>query len=385
MTAFAAPTSESAIGEAVLDASAQKSALRIIAGGTRSGIGHPGDVAHALDVSGVSGITRYEPGSLTLEARTGTPMHEIDAALADENQMLAFEPMDHRALLGTRGTPTIGGVVACNVSGPRRFLSGACRDFLLGARFVDGRGRILKNGGRVMKNVTGLDLTKLVCGSYGTLGVLSEVALKVLPRPERAATLQFEGMTEADAVALFSKATTTAYEVSGAAWQNGVAMLRVEGLASQVDYRLGKLKTLFSAHASTVLSGDVHRDLWSALRDVHAFAGSDDSIWRVSIRATDAPALVAAVKAQLQARVILDQGGSVVWLAVPSESPDQAEAIRRQIPAGNGYATLVRGTQTLRKAVPVFQPQHPRLTQISEGVRRAFDPDRILNPGLMAA
>ncbi len=385
MTAFAAPTTESAIREAVLDASADKTALRIIAGGTRSGIGRPGDVAHALDVSGMSGITRYEPGSLTLEAKAGTPMQEIKAALAAENQMLAFEPMDHSALMGTKGTPTLGGVVACNVSGPRRFLSGACRDFLLGVQFVDGRGRLVKNGGRVMKNVTGLDLTKLICGAYGTHGVLSEVALKVLPRPETGATLQFEGLSESEAVALFCKATTTPFEVSGAAWQNGAAMLRIEGLASQVAYRLTRLQQLFADHAPVVLYGDVHRDLWIAIRDVHAFSGTDDTIWRVSLKPTDAPTFVAAAKERLRARAILDQGGAVVWLAVPSEATDQAGIIRDHLAPVGGYATLLRGSQTLRKTVPVFQPQHPRLTQIAEQLRRQFDPHRILNPGLMAA
>jgi len=216
MTGFATPTSESAIKDAVLEAKAANAPLRIIAGGTRGQIGKPGEIAQALDISGLSGITRYEPGSLTLEAKAGTPLHEIEAALASEGQMLAFEPMDHRPLLGTTGEPTIGGVVACNISGPRRFLSGACRDYLLGVRFVDGQGRVIANGGRVMKNVTGLDLTKLACGAYGTLGILTEVALKVLPRLERAATLQFTNVTDDEAVRLFCRAVTTPVEVSGA-------------------------------------------------------------------------------------------------------------------------------------------------------------------------
>ncbi len=383
MTGFATPTTESAIREAVLEARKKGTRLRIIAGGTRSQIGSPGEVAQALDISGLSGITRYEPGSLTLEARAGTPLSEIEAALDAEGQMLAFEPMDHRALLGTTGSPTIGGVVACNISGPRRFVSGACRDFLLGVRFVDGQGRVIANGGRVMKNVTGLDLTKLACGAFGTLGILTEVALKVLPRPERATTLQFESVTEAEAVQLFYQALKTPYEVSGAAWQNGTAMLRVEGLSTQVDYRLAGLQSLLGG--GSVLEGAVHASLWTAIRDVHLFSSTKDTVWKLSVKPTDAPLVIAAARDALGAQAMMDQGGALVWLAVPSDAPMQAETLRDLIPYGNGYATLIRGSTDLRRSVPVFQPQHPRVRQISDQLRHQFDPDGLLNPGLMAA
>ena len=385
MTAFAAPTTEMAVSDAVRAANAQHTALRIIAGGTRGGIGRPSFDVERLDISGVTGITRYEPGALTLEAKAGTPIAEIEAALDAENQMLAFEPMDHRAVMGTQGTPTIGGVVACNVSGPRRFISGACRDFLLGVRCVDGQGRVIKNGGRVMKNVTGLDLTKLVCGSFGTLGVLTQVALKVLPRPERSATLQFQDVTEAEAVGIFCKAVSTPFEVNGAAWQNGTAMLRVEGLDTQVSYRLGALQKRFQGANPSVLEGEAHRDLWTGIRDICAFAQTEDTIWKVSLRPTAAPAFIAAVQARFNASAVLDQGGGVVWLAVPSAVSDQAAVVRDLVPAGNGHATLIRGSTDLRLAVPVFHPQHPRLAQIAEGLRAQFDPNGILNPGLMAA
>lgn len=385
MGAFATPTDEAAIREAVLDASAQGTGLRIIAGGTRSGIGRPGKTARALDMSGFSGITRYDPGSLILEAKAGTPIAEIEAALQQAGQMLAFEPMDHRALMGSVGAPTIGGVVACNVSGSRRFLSGACRDFLLGLRFVDGTGRALKNGGRVMKNVTGLDLTRLNCGAYGTLGVLTHVSLKVLPRPQRAASLHFPDLDLRQALGVFCRAVRTPFEVSGAAWRNGSAYLRVEGLPMQVDHRLSGLRRLFAGDPVSVLEGDGHEALWTAIRDVHLFSGDPDTIWKIALRPTDAPALVATLQARLGARALVDQGGALIWLAVPSDAPGQAAVIRGAIPAGAGHATLVRGSRTLRGSVPVFQPQHPRLEQISAGLRHQFDPRGILNPGLMAA
>jgi glycolate oxidase FAD binding subunit len=384
MTVFAAPADEAALSAAVRQAAADRTRLRIRAGGTRSGIGRPVVSAQVLDMSGLSGITRYEPGSLTLEARAGTPMVEIEAALAAENQMLAFEPMDHRELMASTGTPTIGGVVAGNHSGPRRFLVGAARDFLLGVRFVDGQGRVVKNGGRVMKNVTGLDLTKLQCGAWGTLGVLSEVALKVLPLPERRTTLRFAGLDAAEAVQLFRKAANTPFEISGAAWHAGVAALRIEGLATQVDYRLSRIRALFADLAQDVLEGDDHAAFWNGVRDVHAFAGSDAAVWKVALKPTDAPAFVAAARDRLGAQAVLDQGGGTAWLAVPSEARGQAETLRGLIPPGCGHATLLRGPEILRAAVAVFQPQHKRLEQIADGLRRQFDPAGILNPGLMA-
>lgn len=385
MDVFAAPTTETAISEAVADAATQKQPLRIAGGGTRSGIGHPVGTARLLDMSGHSGIVHYEPGSLVLVARAGTPMAVIDAALAAENQMLAFEPMDHRALYGTTGAPTIGGVVAGNVSGPRRFRSGACRDHLLGVRFVDGRGRLIRNGGRVMKNVTGLDLGKLLCGSWGTLGVLSEVALKVLPRPPHSASLRVAGLDEAQAVALFCKALSTPYEVSGAAWQDGVAMLRFEGLEAQVTYRIARMQALFAGHDMAVLEEPLQTRAWVALRDLRPFEGTTETVWKLSVRATDAPAILLQLKRDLPARALLDQGGGTIWLGVASDAAEQAPVIRGALAPRGGHATLIRGSAALRTAVPVFQPVAPRLAALSEGLRQKFDPSGILNPGLMAA
>ena len=385
----ATPTSESALKNIILDANHYDRGLRIVSGGTRNQIGNIGGVATALNISGLTGITRYAPDSLTLEAKAGTPIKEIEAALDEKNQILAFEPMDHRCLLGTEGEPSIGGVVACNISGPRRFLSGACRDFLLGVRFVDGQGRIINNGGRVMKNVTGLDLTKLTCGAYGTLGVISTVALKVMPRPERAVTLCYNEVTAAQAVQLFCHALTSPFEVSGAAWLNATAMVRLEGLRDQVGDRLDRLQQLLRISPgavldkATILEEDAHYGLWQKIRDVHEFSHSDATVWKLAIKATDAPSLVSDAQSQLGARALLDHGGALVWLAVPSDSPDQAATIRNLIPSGMGHATLVRGHANLRRQVSVFHPQNPRLTKISAQLRRQFDPKGLLNPGLM--
>lgn len=385
MTVFASPQNEAELQQAIADALASSTKLRIVGGGTRGAIGQPLDGLSALDMSQLSGVTKYEPGSLSLVAKAGTPMAEIEALLASENQMFAFEPMDHRSLLGSAGEPTIGGVVAGNVSGPRRFLVGACRDHLLGVRFVEGRGQLIKNGGQVMKNVTGLDLVKLSAGAYGTLGALSEVSFKVLPRAERAITLCFADVSEAEAVGIFCQAVGTPFEVSGAAWRDGTAYLRIEGLAAQVDYRRTQLVALLKSTEPSVLEGEDHQALWQQIRDVSGFAQEGDSVWRLSVKPTQAPALVAAAQTQLRARAQLDQAGGLVWLAIPSEDPAQATILRALLQDIGAHATLIKGSAALRAAVPVFQPLAPRLEQISEGLRRKFDPHALFNPGLMTA
>jgi glycolate oxidase FAD binding subunit len=238
---------------------------------------------------------------------------------------------------------------------------------------------------RTVEHLTGLDLTKLICGSFGTLGVISEVALKVLPRPERSASLQVSGLDEEQAVRLFCKALGTPYEVNGAAYQNGIAMLRVEGLEAQVAYRISSLQALFPKLAMSILEGAVHDDLWTGLRDLHIFSGSDDAVWKLSVKPTDASAIVSHLKRKLAARAVLDQGGGTIWVAVPSDAPGQGETIRSVLMSLGGHATLVRGSEELRQSMPVFQPQANRLTAISKALRQQFDPSGILNPGLMAA
>ncbi len=372
-----APTSESDLAECIATATGP---LAISGGGTR-GLKPEGT---ALSTAGLSGITLYEPGALTLVAQAGTPVAEIEAALAVENQMLAFEPMDHRSLLGTTGDPTIGGVVAANISGPRRVQAGACRDFLLGVRFVDGTGEIIKNGGRVMKNVTGYDLVKLMAGAHGTLGVLSEVSFKVLPRPEATGVLLLTGLTVADAVRAMSSALTSPYDVSGAAHipegQDGspVTMIRLEGFENSVTYRAKQLKERLSQFGPSEIERRIDGPVsttagWRWVRDVETFAGTDEDVWRVSIKPSDAPALTATLK---DARVMLDWGGGLVWVACLSGID-----IRSKVP--KGHATLVRASDQTRKQIATFHPEAPPLAKLAADLRKNFDPKGILNPGLM--
>jgi glycolate oxidase FAD binding subunit len=332
-------------------------------------------------VAGISGVDLYEPGALTLVVRAGSPLAEVEALLASENQRLPFEPMDHRALLGTAGEPTIGGVVAANVSGPRRIQAGACRDNLIGVRFVDGTGQVLKNGGRVMKNVTGYDLVKLMAGSRGTLGVLTEVAFKVLPETETRATVLLDGLSAHQAVEAMAVALGSPFEVTGAAHLPGsepVTMLRLEGFAASVAYRVGRLSELMAPFGPVRAEDDPEkvREAWRRVRDVLPFADRPGDVWRISVRPTDGPDIAARTGGE----TFFDWGGGLVWTLVP-----EGEDLRARLGAFAGHATLVRASEETRARIAPFQPEPAPVAALSESLRRQFDPRGILNPGLMAA
>lgn len=355
------PTTEQELADTIRSA---KGPLAIQGGGTR-GVQVEGE---PLTTSAISGITTYEPGALTLVAKAGTPVEEIETTLAAENQTLAFEPMDARALLGTTGTPTIGGVVATNTSGPRRVQAGSCRDFLLGVRFVDGHGDIIQNGGRVMKNVTGYDLARLQCGARGTLGVLTEVGFKVLPKPEFTATLIFDGKDHAASAALFIEAMKTPYEVTGAArlpGQNGFACLRLEGFEESVKYRANALREHLGVPAELETNPDENAKIWTSIRDVTPFAEHDGDIWSISIKSTDF-AKVADDDA------LIDWAYGRIWLKTPKNTD-----IRSKLAGLSGHATLIRG------AGQYVHPEADALAKLAAGLRQKYDPRGILNPGLM--
>ncbi|MFO6464178.1 FAD-binding protein [Jannaschia sp. KMU-145] len=355
------PETEDHVAEIVRGANGP---LSIRGGGTR----HAPAEGEALTTAGLSGITLYEPGALTLVARAGTPMAEVEAALAAEGQRLPFEPMDHRPLLGTSGTPTIGGAVAMNVSGPRRVQAGACRDSLIGVRFVDGGGHVVKNGGRVMKNVTGYDLVKLLAGSRGALGILTEVSFKVLPAAATQATLRLDGLDEVHAVTAMAAALSSPFEVSAAAHdpQAGETVLRLEGLAGSVDYRAGRLAEVLTPFGATErIEGDASTALWRGIRDAEPVAGAGD-VWRVHVRASRAGEVVARAGAEA---ALLDWGGGLVWLRVPEGS---------DLPAALGDL----GAHATRVTGPAYAPvQPPALAALEQGIRVQFDPRGVFSAG----
>jgi glycolate oxidase FAD binding subunit len=345
--------------------------LRIVGGGTRA-IGTV-SAAEVLETGGLSGVSLYEPGALTLVARAGTPLAEVQDLLASEGQRLPFEVPDMRGLLGRTGVSTLGGAVAVNASGPRRVQVGACRDSLIGVRFVDGTGAVIKNGGRVMKNVTGYDLVKLMAGSHGTLGVLTEVSFKVLPVPEAAMTLVLTGLDDASAVAAMSAALASPYEVSGAAhWPGGGTYLRLEGFSASVVYRAGRLAEVL-ADFGPIRREDDAATRWANIRDVVPFHGRDGDVWRVSVKPSDAPTIAARAGADALA---YDWGGGLIWMLTAPGTD-----LRARLGPFSGHATRVRGAAG--DPIATFQPEVPALAAIAKGLRDKFDPRGILNQGLM--
>ena len=383
------PEDEAALSDAILDTAGP---LQIMGGGTRR-VGRISE-GRKLSTAQLKGIVLYEPGALTLVAKTGTPIAEIENVLAAENQMLAFEPMDHRVLLGTQGTPTLGGVMAANVSGPRRIQVGAARDFALGISFVDGSGQLLKNGGRVMKNVTGYDLVKLMVGSWGTLGVLSEVALKVLPVSETQATLKIHVPSWAQAVACMSAALGTPFDVSGAATLQdsdgklGV-IIRVEGFAASIRYRMAELKIYLTKF------GDIEKisDPWSEVKNLPSWA-TLDTIWKVSVRPTDSLAVILKIQ-ELQKdfgfKCQLDWGGGLLWLGLGEEQLGDFpacvqlhNALQETVAQLGGHATLMKSQILQEGEISHFQPLSRAIETLTQTLRSKFDPRGILNLGRMS-
>ena len=362
------PANETDLSEAI---STAQSPVVIQGGGTRTLGPCAGD---SLDTSAMSGVEMYEPGALTLVVRAGTALAEIDAVLAAERQRLAFDPPDLRAVLGRDGTSTIGGVVAANASGPRRVQVGACRDALLGVRFVDGAGNIVKNGGRVMKNVTGYDLVKLMAGSHGTLGVITEVSFKVQAMPEAELTL-IAPREVGPGLAALQAALGSPFDISGAGYMAGQAMIRIEGMAGSVAYRADALTAILGGDWARV-SATHSAAIWRDLRDVIPFAGRDGAVWRVSVKASDAARVT--LELGLTHEAIYDWGGGLIWILMPEGG---APAVRRAVGAA-GHATLVRGIPGMED-VPVFPPESAGVAALTAALRAKFDPRGVLNQGLM--
>jgi glycolate oxidase FAD binding subunit len=377
-----------------------KTMLEITGGATKRGIGHRIHAGATLSMRGMTGVVSYNPAEMVMTAKAGTPLAEIEAALADKGQMLAFEPPDYRALLGSTGEPTVGGLFACNLSGPRRFQSGAARDHLLGLRFVNGRGEIVQAGGRVMKNVTGLDLVKLMAGSFGTLGLMTELTFKVLPRPETSATLILSGLDDEAASAAMAKAMALPLEVSGAAYlpescksrflagglPEGAALaLRLEGLAFSVAERMEKQKAAFAGLCPLAdLDREESEALWRAIRDVKPFHadGSKRPVWKVSVAPMAGEKLLSMLRMQTGVDGYYDWQGGLVWLRMEAEpEADLLRAGIRQV--GGGHATLIRAEDAERDRIPIFEPQPPALAALTERVRASFDPMGLFNPGRM--
>ena len=397
---IAAQVGEAEIAASVAAAASAGEPLLICGNGTKMGMLRPVQAARSLSTRDHTGITLYAPKELIISARAGTPLPEIEAALSECGQHLIAEPPDLGALLHAPDRPqTIGGIVATNLSGPRRVAWGAMRDHVLGVRFVTGWGEVVHSGGRVLKNVTGLDLCKLLSGSHGTLGVITEVTLKVLPAPEATGTLVLHGLDAVAGVAALSAGLGSPFGVSGAAWlpaasaaqipelaafSRSVALLRIEDFASSVAYRTAKLRDTLGFNAADILGDDASRAVWRAVRDARPLIGlANDAVWRVSVRPSAGPGVLRAV-ADVGVSGFLDWGGGLVWLTGPANATTHAvvEAAAR---AAHGTWTLLRAPEPLRAAVQVVPPEPPPLAAITRRVKAALDPRGVLNPGRLYA
>lgn len=384
-----APFDEAGIEAVIREHVETRAPLAIRGAGTRAGLGRPVEAA-PLSTARLTGITLFEPSELVIAAKAGTPVAEVEAELARAGQRLAFEPFDHRPLYRTTGEPTIGGLVATNASGPRRVQTGAARDALIGVRLVTGRGEAIRAGGRVMKNVTGYDITKLAAGSHGTLGVITEATFKTLPIAESETTLVIEGLDDAHGVAALCAGMGSPYEVSGAAHLPGEGgapartLLRLENFANQLRYRAGELADrLRSFGPAERLAPDDSRALWRSVARAAPYLGpADRAVWRVSVAPTRAPGLVALLR-DLALAHVYDWSGGLIWIATSPEGDAGAARLRALTRELRGHATLVRAPDAVRAAVGVFEPEAPALAKLSEKVRAAFDPAGVLNPGKM--
>jgi glycolate oxidase FAD binding subunit len=391
---------EAAIAAAIREAAAAREPLQIQGSGTKNGMLRPVQAARALSARGHSGITLYAPKELIISARAGTPLAEIEAALAEKGQHLIAEPPSLTRLMDVfSGPQTIGGIVATNLSGPRRVAWGAMRDHVMGIRAVTGWGEIIHSGGRVLKNVTGLDLCKLLTGSHGTLGVITEVTLKVLPAPEATGTLVLPGLDASGGVAALSTALGSPFGVSGAAWlpaesaalvpelaafNGSVALVRIEEFPASVTYRLGRLRAAAGNPGAALLDDTASRSVWRAVRDLAPLPASDgEAVWRISVRPSSGPGVLAAVQ-PTGARGFLDWGGGLVWLA-GSARADTHGAVTQAVRAAGGTWTLMRAPDPLRGAVAVVPEEPEPLAHITRRVKAAMDPHGILNPGRIYA
>jgi glycolate oxidase FAD binding subunit len=399
------PRDAAEVEQAIQWVLAEGKALEVIGRGSKRHIGRAAQWDATLDMSGLSGVTLYEPAELVLSAKAGTPIAEIEALVAESGQELAFEPMDYGPLLGLRpGAGTIGGALAANLSGPRRIKAGAARDHFLGVSAVSGRGETFKSGGRVVKNVTGYDLCKLLAGSWGTLAVMTDVTIKTLPRAETEETILVLDLDDKTAGKAMTAAMSSFADVSAAAHlpapvaarvadtaaSGAVTALRLEGVAPSVVHRKGLLEKLLAPFGDLgALHVAASRDFWRALRELAPFAAAGLSgerhVWRISTVPARGPDIGAVLAERAQAEVLYDWAGGLVWVAVPPADDAGAGLVRATVAAVGGHATLIRAPTSVRAAVDVFTPEIGPAAALTKRLKESFDPHGVLNAGRMWA
>jgi len=393
------------VEQVVRAAIASEQPLEIIGHGSKRRIGQPMATNALLDLSALNAVTSYEPNELIITVQAGAPLADVKSLIDSKNQQFAFEPIDTAALLGTPSLGTIGGMIGAGLAGPRRIKAGGARDHLLGAHAVSGFGDSFKAGGRVVKNVTGYDLCKLLAGSWGTLAVMTEVTLKVMPRPESERTLVLRGLDDVAANKAMTAALGSPFDVSGAAHvpnsvfraaagglgelgaqREAVTLLRLEGITASAAHRATALaKALSPFGAAESIEDAASAAVWNSIRDVEPFAASGTlgawPVWRIVCPPASGGTLGQVLSRDTGGDVIYDWGGGLIWAALPPRPDAQAALVRARVNAFGGHAMLVRASDEVRRNVDVFHPQPGGLADLSERVRQSFDPKNILNRG----
>ncbi|MGC2811552.1 MAG: FAD-binding protein [Bradyrhizobium sp.] len=393
------------VEQVVRSALATEQPLEIIGHGSKRLIGQPMATNALLDLSALNAVTAYEPNELIITVQAGAPLADVVSLIDSRNQHLAFEPVNTARLLGTADIGTIGGMIGAGLAGPRRIKAGAARDHLLGAHAVSGFGDSFKAGGKVVKNVTGYDLCKLLAGSWGTLAVMTEVTLKVMPRPESERTLVLRGLDDLTANRAMTAALGSPFDVSGAAHlphaalgtatgglgdlgspQQAVTLLRLEGIAASVAHRAAGLGAVLAPFGSAEMLADaVSAAVWAAVRDVQPFEAAGTlgtwPVWRIVCPPASGGALGERLARDTGGTVIYDWGGGLIWAALPPDPEAHTGRVRGRVEATGGHATLLRASEQVRRHVDVFHPQQRGLAALSERVRHGFDPKNILNRG----
>jgi glycolate oxidase FAD binding subunit len=395
------------VEQAVRSALASEQPLEIIGHGSKRQVGQPMATNALLDLSDLNAVTAYEPNELIITVQAGAPLADVLSLIDSKNQQFAFEPINTSMLLGTPDIGTIGGMIGAGLAGPRRIKAGGARDHLLGAHAVSGFGDSFKAGGRVVKNVTGYDLCKLLAGSWGTLAVMTEVTLKVMPRPESERTVMLRGLDDLTANRAMTAALGSPFDVSGAAHmpnsafraavgaladlgspQRAVTLLRLEGITASAAHRAAALSAVLAPFgAAETLEDTASAEIWSAIRDVRPFAANGTlgawPVWRIVCPPAAGGALGQQISRDTGGDVIYDWGGGLIWAALPPKPDAQATLVRQRVNAAGGHAILIRAPEHIRRNVDVFHPQQDGLAGLSERVRHSFDPRNILNRGRM--
>ncbi len=395
------------VEQAVRAAIASEQPLEIVGHGTKRMVGQTMATNALLDVSALNAVKSYEPNELIITVEAGAPLSDVKSLIDSKNQRFAFEPMDTARLLGTPEAGTIGGMIGAGLAGPRRIQAGAARDHLLGAQAISGFGETFKAGGRVVKNVTGYDLCKLLAGSWGTLAVMTEVTLKVMPKPESERTLVLRGLDHATANQAMTAALGSPFDVTGAAHlpssalrdtigalgslgspQNALTLVRLEGITASAVHRAASLAKLLQRFgAIEVIEDDRSAAVWECVRDVEPFAAKGSlgawPVWRIVCPPASGGALGERLARETGGDVLYDWGGGLIWATMPPRPDAQATLVRQHAAAAGGHAMLLRAPDEVRRQVDVFHPPSEGIAGLSERVRQSFDPKGVLNRGRM--